>query len=259
MSSPLVHLTVTEGVATVALADPARRNALSTAMFEALDAALIEVRSRDDVRVLHLRGEGPAFCTGFDLGECVADPTRAATFIRRLSAIARLLRRMPIPVVTEVNGHALAGGCALIAAGDLACASRDAKFGYPVHRIGITPAVNLPTLLADLAGAARGLSLSGELIDAETAARIGLVDRLADDHATLRTMTDDLCRQLASHTPGTMAATKAFLNECDGTDRDERFVATAASSATLADGDECRRMLSDFWAASQAAKPSRNP
>lgn len=74
MSSPLVHLTVTEGVATVALADPARRNALSTAMFEALDAALIETRSRDDVRVLHLRGEGPAFCTGFDLGECVADP-----------------------------------------------------------------------------------------------------------------------------------------------------------------------------------------
>ena len=259
MSSPLVHLNFTEGVATVALADPTRRNALSSAMFDALDAALIEVRSRDHVRVLHLRGEGPAFCTGFDLGECVADPLRAGTFVRRLSEIARLLRRMSVPVVTEVSGHALAGGCALIAASDLTCASRDAKLGYPVHRIGITPAVNLPTLLADIAGAARGVSLSGELIDAETALRIGLVDRLADDRDALRAMTDALCRQLASHPPGAMAATKAFLNESDGTAGDRHFEACAETSATLADGDECRRMLRDFWAASQAAKPSRNP
>jgi enoyl-CoA hydratase/carnithine racemase len=255
----LVHVSHVDGIATVALADPARRNALSTAMFEALDSALVEVRTRDDVRVLHLRGEGPAFCTGFDLGECVADPTRAATFIRRLSAIARLLRRLPMPVVTEVNGHALAGGCALIAASDLTCASRDAKFGYPVHRIGITPAVNLPTLLADLAGRARSLSLSGELIDAGAALRIGLVDRLADDLASLRATTDDLCRRLASHPPGAMAATKAFLNGLDGTDRDGPFDATAETSATLADGDECRRMLRDFWTASQAAKTSRTP
>jgi enoyl-CoA hydratase/carnithine racemase len=259
MSERLVHLSFLDGIATAALADPARRNALSTAMFEALDAALVEVRTRDDVRVLHLRGEGPAFCTGFDLGECVADPTRAATFIRRLSAIARLLRRLPMPVVTEVNGHALAGGCALIAASDLTCASRDAKFGYPVHRIGITPAVNLPTLLADLAGRARSLSLSGELIDADAALRIGLVDRLADDLASLRATTDDLCRRLASHPPGAMAATKAFLNGLDGTDRDGPFDATAETSATLADGDECRRMLRDFWTASQATKTSRTP
>lgn len=259
MSSPLVHLTFAEGIVTLAMSDPARRNALSTAMFDAIDAALLEAGSRRDVRVLHLRGEGPAFCTGFDLSECVADPTRAATFIRRLSAIARLLRRLPVPVVTEVSGHALAGGCALVAASDLTCACRDARFGYPVHRIGISPAVNLPTLIADLAGGARGLSLSGELIDAATAHRLGLVDRLADDPASLRAMTDALCRQLATHPPGAIAATKAFLNAADGTDRDDRFDATAETSATLAGGDECHRMLRDFWAATSAAKHSRNP
>jgi enoyl-CoA hydratase/carnithine racemase len=128
-----------------------------------------------------------------------------------------------------------------------------------VHRIGITPAVNLPTLMADLMGAARGLSLSGELIDTETARRLGLVDHLADDTASLRTMADDLCRRLASHPPGAMAATKAFLNGLDGTDRDGAFDATAETSATLADGDECRRMLRDFWTASLAVKASRTP
>jgi len=256
MTEGPVRLAFADAIATLTLADPARRNALGTAMFDALEAALTRVAATEGVRVVHLRGDGPAFCTGFDLAACVSEPGRTGEFIRRLSGCVRSLRRLPMPVVAEVAGHALAGGCAVLSGCDLVVAERDARFGYPVHRIGISPAVTLPTLRADAPGGARALVLSGELIGAEAAAAIGLVDRIADGRPALAELAASLCRTLAAHPPGALAATKAWLNGDDGTDRDGPFDATAAASAALADGPECRRMLADFWASMQATRPA---
>src|SRR5262245_50346322 len=145
-----VKLTIHGPIATIALNDPPRRNALGLQMFEALEAAIDRVRNSASVHVVLLTGEGDSFCAGFDLAAAVDDPTLMATFIRRLSAALRDLRRLPQVVVACVPGAAVAGGCALLTACDFAFVAPDAQLGYPVHRLGVSPAVTIPTLQQSL-------------------------------------------------------------------------------------------------------------
>ncbi len=94
-------------VATVAMNDPDRRNALGLAMFDALDEAIAGVSSNTAVHVILLCGRGKSFCAGFDLAAAMDDPAIMAEFIRRLSAVLRALRRAPQPVVAAVHGAAM--------------------------------------------------------------------------------------------------------------------------------------------------------
>ena len=244
---PLVRLELDVPCVTLTLCDPARRNAMSTAMFDALGAAVAAAGRHETSAVLRIRGEGPAFCAGFDLGACVEDRTLLASFIRRLSRLNRAVRRLRQVVVVEVQGAALAGGCALLSACDFVCVAPDATLGYPVHRIGVSPAVSLPTLRAATGGAARPLVLGGALVDGRTALRIGLATHCSSDAAALPALVDDLVARLASKGPQALAATKRWLNELDGSDRDDAFDRTAEGSARLCDGDECVAMLHAFW------------
>lgn len=244
---PLVRLELASPCVTLTLDDPERRNALSTAMFDALFAGVAAVGKHETSAVLRIRGAGSAFCAGFDLGACVQDRTLLATFIRRLSRLNRAIRRLRQVVVVEVQGAALAGGCAMLSACDFVCVAPDATLGYPVHRIGVSPAVSLPTLRIATGGAARALALGGDLIDGRTALRIGLATHCAPDAASLPILVDDLVGRLGSKGPVALAATKRWLNELDGSDRDDLFERTAEGSALLCGGDECVAMLAHFW------------
>jgi RNA polymerase sigma factor (sigma-70 family) len=102
-----VELTIANSIATVRLNDPAKRNAMSLAMFDALDEALAKLKADDAVRVVLLCGAGGVFCAGFDLRAAAADPPLMATFIHRLSRLNRALRRLPQPVVAAVDGEVL--------------------------------------------------------------------------------------------------------------------------------------------------------
>lgn len=256
----------------ITLADAPRRNALGTAMFHALEAALSEAGRRaqaGDSHVLLLRAEGSAFCAGFDLAACVDDAATLESFIRRLSGVIVALRSMPAVVVAQAQGAALAGGCAILTGCDIVCATERATFGYPVHRIGVSPAVSLPTLVPALgAGAARELALLGEPVTAARAHQLGLVHRLHPDADALAAATDSLVASLASKGSHALRQTKAWLSRLDGTDlgdgagsdatwsaalgsrasRDlETVRAAAAASAALCAGHECRTMLQAFW------------
>jgi enoyl-CoA hydratase/carnithine racemase len=235
-------------VATIALNDPAKRNALSTTMFDALDAALARVFSREDVSVLVMRGRGPAFCAGFDLAAAVNEPSLMGTFILRLSTVLRAMRRGPQVVIGAAHGAAIAGGCALVSACDLVVASSGTKFGYPVHRLGISPAVTIPTLVQKLMpGAARSLLTSGEIIDGVMAHRLGLASRLVERDEDVADTADALAAVIARHGPHALAATKRWLNELDGSMDDRRFDAPAEDSAALAGGDEAALLLRTMW------------
>jgi methylglutaconyl-CoA hydratase len=259
-------------VMAITLADAPRRNALGAAMFDALEAALAEAGRRasaGDAHVLLLRAEGSAFCAGFDLAACVADAATLESFIHRLSGVIVALRSMPAVVVAQVQGAALAGGCAILTGCDIVCAAERATFGYPVHRIGVSPAVSLPTLVPALgAGAARELALLGEPVPAMRAHQLGLVHRLHADADALAAATDSLVASLAAKGPQALRETKSWLSRLDGTDlaadgsagtaghaergdrasRDlETVRAAAAASAALCAGDECRTMLKEFW------------
>lgn len=240
------------GIAVLAMNDVPRRNALGLAMFDALEEAVAHLRADDRPRVVLLTGRGPAFCAGFDLGAANDDPTLMRMFIERLSRLNRALRSLPVPVVAGVCGAAIAGGCALLSACDVVIAETTATFGYPVHAIGVSPAVTLPTLVAAVgAGATRALVLSGHLIDGREARRIGLVTHLVEpsNPESLDEFARAFTHMLAVKPPGAVRATKAWLNELDGTGDESLFIRTAEASAALTSEPEAIAMLRAVWAA----------
>lgn len=238
-------------VSEILLNDPDRRNALSAPVFDDLERCLDDVEASvasGRSHVLRLRGAGTAFCAGFDL-DAMANDGALPSFLDRLGSCCLRLRRLDAVVVAEVHGPAVAGGCAIVSACDLVLAGPDARFGYPVHRLGISPAVSMPTLVPAVeSGGAREMMLGGRLIDAGTAHRLGLVHRLFDDREALARGTDELVGRLAAMDGPTLAETKRFLNRLDGTDDDERFRATLEASITRGRSDEAAKMIAAIHA-----------
>ncbi|MDP4004894.1 enoyl-CoA hydratase [Methylobacterium sp. NEAU K] len=170
-----------DGVAILTLNRPQARNALSMALMGALQEALDAIRQDPGVRVVVLRGAGPAFCAGHDLKEMRADPSRGATeaVFRTCARLMLSIARLPQPVIAQVHGIATAAGCQLVATCDLAICAEDARFATPGVQIGLfcsTPMVALSRAVPRKA--ALEMLLVGEPIDAPEALRIGLVNRV---------------------------------------------------------------------------------
>ena len=171
------------GVLRLTLARPEKHNALDPGLIDALTSAFAEA---GDARAVVLRGEGPSFCAGADLDwmcasiDLTSEENLADT--RRLGALMSAADGCPAPVVAGVQGHVVAGGLGLLACCDVVVAARDAMFGLGEVKLGLAPAVISPYVRARVgSSAARHLFVTGELFDAETALRIGLVHQLADD------------------------------------------------------------------------------
>lgn len=227
---------------------------MSIALFDAFDAALDEAirDSGPAPTVIVIDAEGSAFCAGFDLEACASDRAMAARLVDRLGALTQRLRAAPCVVIASVGGPALAGGCALVAACDIVIASDSARFGYPVHRLGISPAVSMPIVARALVGGrARALALSGEIVSASDAKRRGLVYSVTDD-ASLAPSTEALARTIAAHGPEALRATKAWINTLDhSTDALSAGAATHASMST-ANSDDARERIAAFWSKSRS-------
>lgn len=254
----LPTLTIRDRVARIALRDPERRNALETKTLESLDAHVRATRSDASVHALVLEGEGASFCSGFDLAACVDEPRLVEQLLLGLSSCVAGLRGLDIPVVARVQGAALAGGCALLTACDFVVVASDAQLGYPTHRIGISPAVSLPTLLSRMGPAARALAMSNDLIDGRTALARGLATHCVPG-GELDAAVDELVARLLAKGPLAMRATKRWIRDIEergGGDlgparpRDEAAMnACRDASIGLASGDEFSSMLRAFWAA----------
>jgi enoyl-CoA hydratase/carnithine racemase len=175
-----------DGVTVLTLNRPERRNSLSEAMLAALTENLAAIGADPTVRAVVLAANGPAFCAGHDLKELTAhradaDRGRAyyAEIMRRCSALMQAVVALPQPVVAAVQGAATAAGCQLVATCDLAVASAAAQFCTPGVNIGLfcsTPMVALSRNVS--AKHAMEMLLTGDMIAAEEACRIGLVNRV---------------------------------------------------------------------------------
>jgi enoyl-CoA hydratase len=190
-------------VATITIDRPEKRNALNAVVRRELVQALDSMEMDDEVRVVVVTGAGDkAFVAGADIGE-FADRTpiqqRAAMEGRRVFDV---VAAFPKPIIAAINGYALGGGCELALACDLRIAARSARFGQPEVNLGILPGGGGTQRLPRLVGSGRAmrLILTGELIDAETAERIGLVDEVVDDD-TLRERAAALAGRIAGHSP----------------------------------------------------------
>ncbi|HTR33873.1 MAG TPA: enoyl-CoA hydratase-related protein [Gaiellaceae bacterium] len=167
----------------VALARPERRNAFDAALIDELAAAFA---SAGDARCVVLSGDGPSFSAGADVEwmRASVDLTYEENLADalRLRAMLDAIDGCPAPVVARVQGHALGGGCGLVACADIAVAEPAAQFAFSEVKLGIVPAVISPFALAKIGpSAARRYFTTGERFSAEVALRIGLVHEVADD------------------------------------------------------------------------------
>jgi enoyl-CoA hydratase/carnithine racemase len=202
---------VTAGVARITLNRPDVRNALSRTLIQELAGALAAFEADPAARVIVLSGAGDkAFCAGADL-KGVGD--RGTTLQAResfggLAGILESLTAMRTPVIAQVHGFALAGGCGLAAGCDLVIASEDAVFGLPEIKIGLLPLIVMAPILRAV-GRKRGLLmiLSGESITARDAFEMGLVSRVVS-RADLEAETTALAERLATFSPTAMGIAK---------------------------------------------------
>ena len=200
-------------VATIWLNRPAKRNAMSYAMWVALEHACAAVSADPEVRVVVLRGSGEHFCAGADITELHAErPAAVPSFMQVNMAAENALAALAKPTVAFVQGDCVGGGCALAIDCDLRIATSTARFGITPAKLGIVyPATSLERVTQLLGpSTAKLLLFTGELMDAEWAVRVGLVDEVAPvDEAEQRLAV--LCAVLASRSMLTQAATKQMV------------------------------------------------
>jgi enoyl-CoA hydratase len=190
---------------------PDKLNAISAALREALVQAIADAAADDRIRVIAIAGAGRAFCSGYDLSEGQPDSAWGWREILAEDVEATLaVWRCPKPVIAQVHGYALAGGLELAMACDLIVAADDARLGEPEIRFGSAPVTLLmPFLIGQKR--TRELLMTGDLISAAEAERIGLINRVvAADR--LAAEVDALADRLARVPPDVMAPTKLMLN-----------------------------------------------
>lgn len=203
-------LEISDRVATLTVNRPEKRNALNAAVRREFVEALDALRDDPEVRVLVVTGAGEkAFIAGADIGE-FADRSpleqRAAMEGRRLF---EEIANFPKPTIAMLNGYALGGGCEVALACDLRIAARSAKLGQPEIKLGLIPGGGGTQRLPRLIGFGRAMRyiLTGELIGAEEAERIGLIDQLVEDDE-LHERTLELALAMAAQSPVAMKLAK---------------------------------------------------
>ncbi|MEV7529920.1 enoyl-CoA hydratase/isomerase family protein [Streptomyces hydrogenans] len=223
---------VTDGVATLVISNPAKRNAMTSGMWRALPDVLGRLAADPAVRVLVLTGAGDTFCAGADIST-LSEPgdEQQALAVRAEEALAAF----PKPTLAAVRGYCVGGGSQLAGACDLRFAEEGSRFGVTPAKLGIVYPSSSTRRLTALVGpaTAKYLLFSGELIDTERALRTGFVDEVHPAGALAKRV-EEFCRVLASRSLLTQAAAKEFA---DGhLDRDAHWTAQARGSGDTAEG-----------------------
>ncbi len=213
----------------IAMARPERRNAFDTALIDELAAAFADV---GDSRAVVLSGDGPSFSAGADVewmrssvdlsyDENVADALR-------LRAMLDAIDSCPAPVIGRVQGHALGGGCGLVACCDIVVAEPTAQFAFSEVKLGIVPAVISPFALAKIGpAAARRYFVTGERFSADVALRIGLIHDVTDD---LDSTVERVVRELLSAGPSAARAAKELARSARSAEETARRIAERRTS-----------------------------
>ena len=250
--SERVLVQVAGGVLTATLNRPDKRNAIDTAMIDALLAMLERADLDAAVRVVAITGAGGGrdFCAGMDLNELLASadhtPEQNRQAALHFAEIFVRMRRLPKPVVALVQGRALAGGCGLATACDLVLAAESAQFGYPEVQRGFVPAIVM-TMLRRAVGEkiAFDLAATGRVLDGNEAAAVGLVSRVYED-ADFEEQAAEVLRVLAESSASALAFTKQQFYQLDGLAFDEGLRLGADVNAVSRSTPDFRAALTAF-------------
>jgi len=245
----LVRYEINPPAAVLTLMRADKRNALSRALIADLDVSVRKAAADAAARCVIITGDGPAFCAGMDLDELRSTVTADSEVIwadaQRLAELFDRIYSLPKPTIAAVNGAAVAGGAGLVTVCDLAIAVSGAKFGYPEVRRGLVAAMVLPHLLRHVGErAARYLLLTGDVIDAAEAARVGLVNQVVEP-AQLMDTALNWAKACAEGGPQALAMTKDLLKRFSNRAMSVEEGAKASAAPRL--GDECRAGLAAFF------------
>ena len=207
-----VRVAVDGPVATLTLDRPDKRNAVRQSMWAAIDAHVTALAADPDIRVLVVTGAGEHFCAGADIGELTNGP--GGEYARVNWAAEEALANFPAPTIAVIRGNCVGGGVSIATACDLRIAADDSVFGITPAKLGIVYPTNALERAVRILGASatKHLMFTGELIDADRALRIGLVDEV-HPVADLQARVDRLVATLLERSSLTQVATKAMVDE----------------------------------------------
>jgi methylglutaconyl-CoA hydratase len=249
MAYSTLHLEVSGDIATITLARPEKRNAVSAEMIADLTRALGEVEA-SPARVLILTGEGKAFCSGLDLDAlksiAAQSPTEHLEDLRRMARVVRRIWSFPKPTIAAVNGAAIAAGCGIATLCDFTLSVPEAKFGYPEVRIGFIPAIVSVFLTRQIGEkTARDLLLTGRIIDAAEAQRLGLVTQIVPAEE-LMAAAQTLAATLVSCSPTSLIKTKKLLCDLAAPELDRELELAVAANAQIRSTADFREGVASF-------------
>lgn len=247
MTDAVVRSETVDGVCTVTLDDPERKNALSAQLSAELMDALDAAEADESVRVIVLTNTGNTFCAGANLSER-SGRADAGTPLRRVDPAEMFARfgRSSKPYVGKINGHAVAGGMGLAAAMDYSVMLDTAKMGFTEVRIGVAPAMISVLCLPKMRAAdARSAFLRGNRFLAPEGERMGIINR-AVPAGEIDAVVDEVVSDLVKGSPAALATTKRLLAEVPNLTTDDAFAWTAPLSAELFKGDDAKEGMAAF-------------
>lgn len=250
-TEPLL-VTANDGVATIVINRPARKNAITQAMWVELASHINRLSSGPDVRVIVLRGAGQDFSAGADISEfdtLRGDPTSARAYEATNSAAFAALRNAAVPVIAAIRGICFGGGFGLAAACDLRIATPEAQFAVPAARLGLAYPQDAMGDIVWAAGPqmARYLTYTAGRIDAQAALSAGFLLEIADAER-FDVRVGEVARTIAENAPLSVRASKAAIRSALSHDPGEAALAQALGDATF---------LSDDYAEGRAAFAGR--
>ena len=203
---------VADGVATVTLNRPAKRNALNRALLDGLATAFERLEGDPAVRVVVVRGNGPAFCSGMDLDELARAQDARADPETSVVAVLRRIELCRHPTLAVVHGDAFAGGCELALHCDLRVAAESARFAMPLARLGLVVPFTLGQKLVEIVGPAmtRQILFTGRPLTARRAYEVGMVHEVVPA-ADVERVSGELARTIAENAPLSLAGMKQAI------------------------------------------------
>ena len=242
-----VDLAIEDGIATITLARPEKLNALDAAMVAALLSAAAAIDDDLGVRAAIITGQGKAFCAGGDIkawGE-LSPLAMGQGWVRAGHRAFDALARLKVPLIAALNGHALGGGLELAATADFRIAEEGSRFGLPETGIGMVPGWSGTQRLVTRFGGAvvRRLSLAGEIVAADRALTLGLVDEVVPKGGSLAAARA-WGERIARRGPVATTVTKQLINAAESEDRAATLEILAG--ALIAATDDCKEGVASF-------------
>ncbi|NLD18771.1 MAG: crotonase [Clostridiales bacterium] len=206
---------VKDGIAYITISRPAAMNAINTQMLDELYTAFYYVAKDPEAKVVILTGEGKAFVAGADIDQMNSiGPVEGRAMIAKGHNVMNFMESIEKPIIAAINGFALGGGCELSMACDIRIASEKAKFGQPEVGLGITPGFGGTQRLSRLVGTgmAKYLILTAQIIKADEAVRIGLVEKVTSPEELMSTC-EAIANTIISKSPLAVGIAKTAINK----------------------------------------------